>query len=134
MGHRKKDRLFALAEQAHLPVVLFAEGGGGRPGDVDGTVVSGLDCMAFALFASLSGKVPLVGIGSGRCFAGNAALLGCCDVIIATPEASIGMGGPAMIEGGDWAATSRRTSGRSRSSGRTASSISRPRTTRMPSG
>ncbi|WP_164904823.1 acetyl-CoA carboxylase family protein [Streptomyces cyaneus] len=100
MGHRKKDRLFALAEQAHLPVVLFAEGGGGRPGDVDGTVVSGLDCMAFALFASLSGKVPLVGIGSGRCFAGNAALLGCCDVIIATPEATIGMGGPAMIEGG----------------------------------
>ncbi|MFI7407503.1 carboxyl transferase domain-containing protein [Streptomyces sp. NPDC049627] len=100
MGHRKKDRLFALAEQADLPVVLFAEGGGGRPGDVDGTVVSGLDCTAFALFASLSGKVPLVGIGSGRCFAGNAALLGCCDVIIATPEASIGMGGPAMIEGG----------------------------------
>ncbi|MGA5895087.1 carboxyl transferase domain-containing protein [Streptomyces venetus] len=99
-GHRKKDRLFALAEQAHLPVVLLAEGGGGRPGDVDGTVVSGLDCMAFALFASLSGKVPLVGIGSGRCFAGNAALLGCCDVIIATPEATIGMGGPAMIEGG----------------------------------
>ncbi|WDF43340.1 carboxyl transferase domain-containing protein [Streptomyces sp. T12] len=99
-GHRKKDRLFALAEQAHLPVVLFAEGGGGRPGDVDGTVVSGLDCMAFALFASLNGKVPLVGIGSGRCFAGNAALLGCCDVIIATPEATIGMGGPAMIEGG----------------------------------
>ncbi|MFF7976242.1 carboxyl transferase domain-containing protein, partial [Streptomyces sp. NPDC007905] len=99
-GHRKKDRLFELAEQAQLPVVLFAEGGGGRPGDVDGTVVSGLDCMAFALFASLSGKVPLVGIGSGRCFAGNAALLGCCDVIIATPEANIGMGGPAMIEGG----------------------------------
>ncbi|MFE5923034.1 carboxyl transferase domain-containing protein [Streptomyces sp. NPDC056468] len=99
-GHRKKDRLFALAEQAHLPVVLFAEGGGGRPGDVDGTVVSGLDCMAFALFASLNGKVPLVGIGSGRCFAGNAALLGCCDIIIATPEATIGMGGPAMIEGG----------------------------------
>ncbi|MGW6910718.1 carboxyl transferase domain-containing protein [Streptomyces sp. NPDC054940] len=99
-GHRKKDRLFALAEQAHLPVVLFAEGGGGRPGDVDGTVVSGLDCTAFALFASLNGKVPLVGIGSGRCFAGNAALLGCCDVIIATPEATIGMGGPAMIEGG----------------------------------
>ncbi|MEV8596249.1 carboxyl transferase domain-containing protein [Streptomyces sp. NPDC052012] len=100
MGHRKKDRLFELAEDAGLPVVLFAEGGGGRPGDVDGTVVSGLDCGAFALFAGLSGKVPLVGIASGRCFAGNAALLGCCDVIIATPEANIGMGGPAMIEGG----------------------------------
>ncbi|MGP4002419.1 carboxyl transferase domain-containing protein [Streptomyces sp. 8N706] len=99
-GHRKKDRLFELAEQARLPVVLFAEGGGGRPGDVDGDTVSGLDCMAFWLFARLSGQVPLVGIGSGRCFAGNAALLGCCDVIIATPEANIGMGGPAMIEGG----------------------------------
>ncbi|MGP3923480.1 carboxyl transferase domain-containing protein [Streptomyces sp. 8N616] len=100
MGHRKKDRLFELAEQAGLPVVLFAEGGGGRPGDVDGMTVSGLDCMAFWLFARLSGQVPLVGIGSGRCFAGNAALLGCCDVIIATPDANIGMGGPAMIEGG----------------------------------
>ncbi|MGH3951934.1 MAG: carboxyl transferase domain-containing protein, partial [Pseudonocardiaceae bacterium] len=99
-GHAKKDRMFALAEQARLPVVLFAEGGGGRPGDTDGGEVTGLDCMAFALYARLSGIVPLVGIASGRCFAGNAALLGCSDVIIATPEASIGMGGPAMIEGG----------------------------------
>ena len=99
-GHAKKDRLFELAEQARLPVVLFAEGGGGRPGDTDGAGVTGLDCEAFALYARLSGAVPLVGIASGRCFAGNAALLGCSDVVIATPEASIGMGGPAMIEGG----------------------------------
>jgi acetyl-CoA carboxylase carboxyltransferase component len=61
--------------------------------------VSGLDCLAFALFARLSGLVPSVGIASGRCFAGNAALLGCCDVIIATEDSTIGMGGPAMIEG-----------------------------------
>jgi len=100
MNHRKKDRLFALVERLALPVVLFAEGGGGRPGDTDTAVVTGLDTEAFALFAGLSGLVPLVGIASGRCFAGNAALLGCCDVIIATPEANIGMGGPAMIEGG----------------------------------
>jgi acetyl-CoA carboxylase carboxyltransferase component len=80
--------------------VLFAEGGGGRPGDTDIPTVAGLDCMAFALFARLSGLVPLVGIASGYCFAGNAALLGCCDVIIATEDSSIGMGGPAMIEGG----------------------------------
>ena len=100
MNHRKKDRLFELVERLRLPVVLFAEGGGGRPGDTDMAVVTGLDTEAFALFGALSGKVPLVGIVSGRCFAGNAALLGCCHVIIATPDANIGMGGPAMIEGG----------------------------------
>ncbi|MBJ7451769.1 MAG: ATP-grasp domain-containing protein, partial [Blastococcus sp.] len=99
-GHLKKDRLFELAEKRRLPVVLFAEGGGGRPGDVDHPVVSALDTAAFALFGRLSGLVPIVGIGSGRCFAGNAALLGTCDVIIATEDANIGMGGPAMIEGG----------------------------------
>jgi acetyl-CoA carboxylase carboxyltransferase component len=99
-SHRKKDRLFELVERLRLPVVLFGEGGGGRPGDTDVPAVSALDTRAFALFARLSGLVPTVGIASGRCFAGNAALLGCCDVIIATPEVSLGMGGPAMIEGG----------------------------------
>ncbi|WP_347057349.1 carboxyl transferase domain-containing protein [Blastococcus sp. HT6-30] len=99
-GHLKKDRLFELAEKRRLPVVLFAEGGGGRPGDVDSTHVSALDTMAFTLFGKLSGLVPTVGIASGRCFAGNAALLGTCDVVIATEDANIGMGGPAMIEGG----------------------------------
>ncbi len=99
-GHLKKDRLFEIAERRRLPVVLFAEGGGGRPGDVDFPIVAGLDCRAFNLFGRLSGLVPLVGIASGYCFAGNAALLGCCDVTIATEDASIGMGGPAMIEGG----------------------------------
>ena len=99
-NHRKKDRMFELAEQLRLPVVLFAEGGGGRPGDTDAPGVSGLDCLAFQYFGRLSGLVPLVGIVSGRCFAGNAALLGCCDVVIATAGANIGMGGPAMIEGG----------------------------------
>jgi acetyl-CoA carboxylase carboxyltransferase component len=99
-NHRKKDRLFELAARQRLPVVLLAEGGGGRPGDVDAPGVSGLDTLAFALFAELSGLVPLVGIASGRCFAGNAALLGCCDVVIATEGSTIGMGGPAMIEGG----------------------------------
>lgn len=99
-NHRKKDRLFELVERQRLPVVFFAEGGGGRPGDTDGVGVSGLDCLAFHLWGRLSGLVPLVGIVSGRCFAGNAAILGCCDVIIATEGANIGMGGPAMIEGG----------------------------------
>ena len=99
-NHRKKDRLFEIIERQRLPVVFLAEGGGGRPGDTDATGVSGLDCLAFALWGGLSGLVPLVGIASGRCFAGNAAILGCCDVVIATEGTNIGMGGPAMVEGG----------------------------------
>jgi len=99
-NHKKSDRLLALAERRGWPVVLFAEGGGGRPGDVDWPIVAGLDCTTFARYAALSGRVPRIGIVHGRCFAGNAALLGCSDVIIATRGASIGMGGPAMIEGG----------------------------------
>ncbi|WP_307825968.1 biotin carboxylase N-terminal domain-containing protein [Streptomyces sp. MBT33] len=99
-NHRKTDRMLELAEQRRLPVVLFAEGGGGRPGDTDTTAVAGLDVTTFGRMGRLSGTVPLVGVVSGRCFAGNAALLGCCDVVIATPDATIGMGGPAMIQGG----------------------------------
>lgn len=99
-NHRKKDRLFEVAEQLRLPVVFFTEGGGGRPGDTDQSGVSGLDCLAFLYFAELSGLVPLVGVNAGYCFAGNAAILGCCDVVIATEDSNIGMGGPAMIEGG----------------------------------
>ena len=99
-NHHKKDRMLGLAHQLGLPVVLFAEGGGGRPGDTDMPVVAGLNNHTFSQFAALSGKVPVVGIVHGRCFAGNAALLGCSDVIIATVASNIGMGGPAMIEGG----------------------------------
>ncbi|NLD76181.1 MAG: biotin carboxylase [Acidimicrobiales bacterium] len=99
-NHAKKDRMFELAERMRLPVVLFAEGGGGRPGDTDMPIVAGLDTRAFELFAKLSGHVPTVGVVAGRCFAGNAALLGCCDVVIASADSNIGMGGPAMIEGG----------------------------------
>lgn len=99
-NHRKKDRLFDLAESMRLPVVFFTEGGGGRPGDTDATGVSLLDGWAFLYFARLSGLVPLVGINAGYCFAGNASMLGICDVVIATEDSNIGMGGPAMIEGG----------------------------------
>jgi acetyl/propionyl-CoA carboxylase alpha subunit/acetyl-CoA carboxylase carboxyltransferase component len=98
--HHKMDRLFGIAERNRLPVVLFSEGGGGRPGDIDVQYVTGLQVASFQMLARLSGLVPLIGINAGRCFAGNAALLGCCDVIIATRDSSIGMGGPAMIEGG----------------------------------
>ena len=99
-NHRKKDRMFEVIERLRVPVVFFAEGGGGRPGDSDASGVAGLDYMAFQRFGKLSGLVPLVGIATGRCFAGNAALLGSCDVVIATEGTNIGMGGPAMIEGG----------------------------------
>ena len=101
-NHKKMDRMLHLAHEQQLPLVFFAEGGGGRPGDVDaqGVVVAGLDLSTFGAFARLSGSVPVVGVVSGFCFAGNAALLGCCDVIIATKNANIGMGGPVMIEGG----------------------------------
>ncbi|MBN8747147.1 Biotin carboxylase [Xylophilus ampelinus] len=99
-NHHKKDRMLALAHQLKIPLVLFAEGGGGRPGDTDMPIVAGLNNHTFSQYAALSGKVPVVGIVHGRCFAGNAALLGCSDVIIATRASNIGMSGPAMIEGG----------------------------------
>src|SRR3954462_4219636 len=100
VGHRKKDRLFELIERMRLPTVFFAEGGGGRPGDTDYPVVSALDVRAFALWAGLSGLVPRIAVVAGRCFAGNAVIAGCADLIVATENSSLGMGGPAMIEGG----------------------------------
>ncbi|MSP43500.1 MAG: carbamoyl-phosphate synthase large subunit [Alphaproteobacteria bacterium] len=100
MAHRKKDRMFELAYKLRVPLILFSEGGGGRPGDSDYVGSGGLELRSFWHFARLSGLIPMIGINSGRCFAGNAALLGCCDVIIATRNSNIGMAGPAMIEGG----------------------------------
>ena len=99
-NHYKKDRMMELARDWRLPVVFFAEGGGGRPGDVDVISGTGLDVRTFHTWGSLSGTVPMVGITAGRCFAGNAVILGCCDVVIATKDSNIGMGGPAMVEGG----------------------------------
>ncbi len=100
VGHQKKDRLFELIERMRLPTVFFAEGGGGRPGDTDIPVVSALHVRAFALWAKLSGVVPRIAIVKGNCFAGNAVIAGCADLIVATEDASLGMGGPAMIAGG----------------------------------
>ncbi|MFI1538151.1 acetyl-CoA carboxylase family protein [Streptomyces anandii] len=99
-NHRKTDRLLEIAHRRRHPVILFAEGGGGRPNDTDVPVVAGLHLTTFVSMGRLSGRVPTVGIAAGRCFAGNAALLGTCDVVIATEDSTIGMGGPAMIEGG----------------------------------
>jgi len=99
-GHRKKDRLFELIERMRLPTVLFAEGGGGRPGDADYPVVSALDTRAFALWARISGLAPRIAVVAGRCFAGNALLAGSADLIVATEDITLGMGGPAMVSGG----------------------------------
>ena len=99
-NHNKQDRIFQLAERFQLPVILYSEGGGGRPGDTDGPGALGMEIETFTLWSRLSGLVPLVGINSRYCFAGNTALLACCDVIIATKNSIIGMGGPAMIEAG----------------------------------
>ena len=100
LGHRKKDRLFELIERLRLPTVFFAEGGGGRPGDTDYPAVSLLETRAFKLWARLSGLVPRIAIVKGRCFAGNAVIAGASDLIVATEDTTIGMGGPAMIAGG----------------------------------
>jgi acetyl/propionyl-CoA carboxylase alpha subunit/acetyl-CoA carboxylase carboxyltransferase component len=100
MGHAKTDRFLRVAERGRLPVIVFGEGGGGRGVDTDGPATSGLDCQTFWHISRLVGQVPLIGVVSGFCFAGNAALIGACDVIIATSGSSLGMGGPAMIEGG----------------------------------
>ena len=99
-SHRKTDRILQQARRHRYPVVLFAEGAGGRPGDTDAPNVAGLHYTTFAEMGALSGVVPMIGVVAGRCFAGNAALLGTCDVIIATADATIGMAGPVMIEGG----------------------------------
>jgi len=100
MAHKKKDRLLKVVHELRLPLVLFSEGGGGRPGDTEFIGPAGLEFPTFWNFARLSGLVPLVGITNRYSFAGNVALLGMCDVIIATRNSNIGMGGPAMIEGG----------------------------------
>ena len=99
-NHYKQDRMFSLAARFRLPLVLFSEGGGGRPGDDDTGPRVAFDTHTFTQFSKLSGLVPLVGVNNGRCFAGNTALLACCDVIVATAASTIAMGGPAMIEGG----------------------------------
>ena len=101
--HQKLDRMFKTAEDLNLPVIMYTEGGGGRPGDVDvtpTTLIAGLHVPSFYTWAKLSGQVPRIAINNGYCFAGNAALFGCADITIATRTSWIGMAGPAMIEGG----------------------------------
>ena len=99
-NHYKQDRMFELAERFRIPLVLFGEGGGGRPGDDAIGPGVAFDTHTFTQFSRLSGLVPMVAVTNGRCFAGNTALVAACDVIIATEGSTLAMGGPAMIEGG----------------------------------
>ncbi|ALG84654.1 acetyl-CoA carboxylase family protein [Gordonia phthalatica] len=99
-NHAKTDRMLEIALRRELPVVFFTEGGGGRPGDTDLDIIAGLDVPTFRAMARIRDHAPSIAVVSGRCFAGNAALAGACDLIVATPDANIGMGGPAMISGG----------------------------------
>jgi acetyl/propionyl-CoA carboxylase alpha subunit/acetyl-CoA carboxylase carboxyltransferase component len=99
-NHKKTDRMLNLARDWAIPLVWYAEGGGGRPGDTDHFSATGLDVPSFRALAALSGICLRIGIASGRCFAGNAVMLGLCDITIATKDSTIGLGGPAMIEGG----------------------------------
>ncbi|MDN4163042.1 acyl-CoA carboxylase subunit beta [Nocardioides abyssi] len=99
-GHRKTDRLLDVVERLGLPTVFFAAGGGGRPGDTDIPLVSALDVTTFAAWARLSGRVPRIAVVDDNCFAGNAVVAGCSDLVVATRRASLGMGGPAMVAGG----------------------------------
>jgi acetyl-CoA carboxylase carboxyltransferase component len=99
--HMKLDRILDVARRERLPVVMYTEGGGGRPGDTDVTTqIAGLNLPTFARWAGLQGQVPRIAVNNGYCFAGNAALFGSADLRIATETSWIGMAGPAMIEGG----------------------------------
>ncbi len=98
INHKKHDRIFEVTEKLRLPIVCWLEGGGARPHDLNAGSGLGLDLTTFMAFARLSGQAPLVGIVTGRCFAGNANLAGMCDVLIATPKANIGMAGPPLVE------------------------------------
>ena len=101
-NHKKTDRVLEMAHEWQIPTVFYTEGGGGRPGDTDASKISGggLDVMTFATWAKASGAAPRIAVNNGYCFAGNAVLFGCADDTIATKDSYIGMGGPAMIEGG----------------------------------
>ena len=99
--HKKLDRILEVAKKNQLPIIMYTEGGGGRPGDTDvTTMIAGLNITSFSSWAALSGVVPRIAVNNGHCFAGNAALFGCADIRIATRCSSIGMAGPAMIAGG----------------------------------
>lgn len=99
-GHDKTDRMMELADQLSLPLIFHAEGAGGRSGETEIAPNIHPSVRTFEKMAQLSGKVPMIGVTAGWCYAGNAAILGLTDIIIATDDSLIAMGGPATIAGG----------------------------------
>jgi len=93
-GHYRQEPVHELVRDFQVPLVLFSDGEGKPFGNLKGV---GFDASVFTEFARLSGLVPLIGVNTGDCFAGNATLLACCDVIIATKNSTIGMNGPAVV-------------------------------------
>src|SRR5690606_11778004 len=64
-NHAKIDRLFEIAQRRKLPLIVWAEGGGGRPADVDGGSLTGrLDGPSFHNMGRLAGNVPIISIVS----------------------------------------------------------------------
>ncbi len=106
-GHDKTDRMVELADTLSLPLIFHAEGAGARSGSAPaGDPQNGPSgrghpaTRTFERMAQLSGKVPMIGVTAGWCYAGNAAILGLTDIIIATEDSLIAMGAPSTIEGG----------------------------------
>jgi acetyl-CoA carboxylase carboxyltransferase component len=97
IGTEKVERVIRQAERERLPVILLANGGGGRPGDLPAGVPH-RPLAIFREFGRLARHVPLIGMATGNCFAGNAALLGCCHLIVATTDSVVGLGGPVVVE------------------------------------
>ena len=80
--HKKLDRICETAEKQKLSVIMYTEGGGGRPGDTDVHVqFAGLNIPSFSNWAKLRGKSIRIAVNNGYCFAGNAALFGTADFI-----------------------------------------------------
>ena len=64
-----------LAEEWELPMIMYTEGGGGRPGDTDvATQIAGLNIDSFVTWARLSGQVPRIAINNGEPIVGRAAI------------------------------------------------------------
>ncbi len=96
ISHAKFDRMLHVVHELRLPLVLWAEGAGWRAHDDN--INARFYEETFAMMARLSGHVPTVSIVAGRCFAGNANLVGLCDTVIATRAATLGMAGPPLVE------------------------------------
>ena len=55
--HRKIDRMLGVAAQRRLPIIMYTEGSGGRPGDTDVLISGGgLNVPTFHRWCALAGQ------------------------------------------------------------------------------